>query len=102
MIYLFFYIGTFANSYNWECSTCPAKCGSCTAFDNCQTCVGGYVLYKGECIAECPEYTYIKGGICYDCVAPCKECIDESECVTCSEDAVVDSNGKCALYCEDG
>jgi hypothetical protein len=38
---------------------------------------------KGECLLKCPFNKFDKNGICQECTAPCKNCIDENICLSC-------------------
>jgi hypothetical protein len=72
-------------SINGKCTKCiNPTCKNCdTNLRTCTTCTDDRFMYKGNCYSSCPDGTYAKSGVCYDCIKPCKLCTDDKICTTC-------------------
>lgn len=65
-------LGFYNYSSSGVCIACSYPCLSCVASDySCTSCQAGYILVNSNCLTECPEYTYLDGSECKNCVGPC-------------------------------
>lgn len=78
-----------------KCLPCTNNCATCTAVDNCQSCVGNYVLNPesssiAKCVDNCPSRKYkdttTAVNTCKDCDVTCETCSDQgaNNCLSCT------------------
>jgi hypothetical protein len=49
----------------------------------CTACDSSYNLYNGNCIGNCPDWTYSSSNVCYTCPEGCSTCSDSTTCESC-------------------
>ena len=106
-----------------SCSSCPDKCLNCTAADNCQLCLQGYVfnsslnkcIVNGTCQANncavcksedltlcetChPSFYLNSSGVCDSCSPNCLNCTNNTHCLGCSSGFVLSSADQRCYQC---
>lgn len=82
------------------CQQCPQSCAICTSLTNCNQCTGGYLLYNGYCVTNCPATNaVVSGGTCTLCSgANCHECTSADVCTMCDSQYSL-LNGACLSAC---
>jgi hypothetical protein len=71
---------------NGVCATCPQNCQTCSQPTSCTICNTAFYLYMGRCLASCPRNTLTNttSMTCFDCVAPCATCSNQTNtCTSC-------------------
>lgn len=99
-----------ANNVQTTCDPCPSTCATCSipSFSNsslitdvvCNSCLPGYVLDGGKCVANCSSGKYADASTsftCQGCDASCSSCTGPTpnQCISCSNLANVVINGTC-------
>lgn len=64
---------------------CREDCEECisTSKTGCIKCKEGKILWKGECLAECPLGYYFESDTCHSCPITCATCTSSNICITC-------------------
>ena len=77
-----------------ECHTNCLRCFAESEYD-CTGCPPKKLLWKGECLDSCPDFTYQNdlGDACLSCPYPCYLCSSETTCITFCSNIVSCSNG---------
>jgi len=91
---------------------CNIHCKACKGYsedDNNQLCISckneNDVLYKGNCLNNCPNGHYKKDKECYECDKSCTSCNENPNyCTSCADGKYLDESKhiclKCSEYCE--
>ena len=83
-------------------SQCHEECeGGCAGegAQYCDTCKNFQLETTFECVASCPDSTYVDHHMCRSCPPFCTRC-NQDRCITCADGAVRLSDGACAQSCE--
>ena len=67
---------------------CPGDCNTCENAEVCTSCRNRALLYKNQCLKECPATHYPEisgdiGGECLECKGLCSECQMDDNCTQC-------------------
>ena len=67
---------------------CPGDCNTCENAEVCTSCRNRALLYKGQCLKECPATHFPEisgdiGGECIECKGLCSECLADDNCTQC-------------------
>lgn len=92
-------IGFYLTS-NSDCLQCASNCDQCNS-NECTHCTNGYVLYEGNCLANCPPSTFENNGACEPCSDNCNDCTS-TQCNNCDSGFYLTANSdclECALNC---
>ena len=78
------------------CKECHSSCKTCDGpnNNNCTSCDNLYLNSDGTCQA-CPDSTYLSQNTCENCPQLCTTCTNQSSCLTCVENAALNSNNLC-------
>lgn len=98
----------YKNSNTSACSACSSAVAGClacyfntTSGVQCTKCLGSAVLYQGQCLASCPQGTYLLSGLCLPCtLSNCSSCT-ATACLSCTNSTIL-NNGICTTTCNLG
>ena len=60
-----------------------------------------YYNYEGTCMHYCPNATYERNFICYDCSQDCAHCVNEKECEDCDPGFYLHYLSSTQIFCVD-
>ncbi|XP_064106409.1 furin-like protease 2 isoform X1 [Macrobrachium nipponense] len=99
--------GTFGEEVTGECLVCPAGCATCNGADSCTTCIDGWRIKSGRCVASSNhcnmnEFAGVDG-LCQPCHSTCLACVGprDSECLHCAQRRFL-LESKCVGSCPHG
>ena len=108
------YYSSIDDNGNKTCEKCNYSCSICSSYNSCVKCKDdiNYVLYKEECLENCPEGTIKQKKIsdnvednrykCSPCTNNCKTCYERTDfCTSCSNGLIL-YNNECKLVCPKG
>ena len=77
--------GFYLNTAQNLCYQCRSPCATCTGNTTCLTCVSGFSLINGQCVAATCSEGYFKdaNNNCQVCQSPCNTCSSVSVCTSC-------------------
>lgn len=88
------------------CENCSSNCYECSgAAASCAQCPSNMYLFNGTCTSACPNSYFADSqiGMCFSCISPCLNCLDEVSCTTCSDIYVYSPTQKqCLSVCPQG
>jgi hypothetical protein len=99
--------GYYQNTSNYQCSSCPSNCLSCSNQSTCIVCSSYYYQYISSgavsCVSNCPDMYYtptvVDGtGQCGACGTNCYACVDGQTCTQCILSSYVIVSGTCTPY----
>jgi hypothetical protein len=107
-----------------RCEACPIECETCELVNGravCTVCAQGFYMYENACLNTCPKnfYSisstrtcsacdngrYSSEGSCKVCPNLCKECLSDTICTVCTQNAELNYSSLCECiesYEEDG
>ncbi|KAL4449881.1 hypothetical protein ABPG74_015000 [Tetrahymena malaccensis] len=94
--------GRYPDRDTLKCESCFSTCAECVgkSENQCKKCIQNRLLYKGECLKECPRNTFKFDDECIDCDPSCATCFGSTsfKCLTCSSGFL--QEGSCVEQCE--
>ncbi len=99
--------GYYQNNSNYQCSSCPSNCLSCSNQFTCIVCSSYYYQFISNgsvsCVSNCPDMYYtptvVDGtGQCGPCGTNCYACVDGQTCSQCLLSSYVIVSGTCTPY----
>ncbi|EWS73119.1 zinc finger lsd1 subclass family protein (macronuclear) [Tetrahymena thermophila SB210] len=94
--------GRYPDTNTKKCEPCFSTCAECVgkSENQCVQCIQDRLLYKGECLKECPSNTFKFENKCIDCDPSCSTCFGSAsfKCLTCSSGYL--QEGSCVEQCE--